>query len=203
MSDETPVFPSAPPTRMVLDEGCCIVRVDPELAPAASVAINESLDHLAPWMAWARQPSTPESLRPVFTDGVAAWEARREFAFCLLAPVAASGQVRVVGGCGLHGRLGRHGLEIGYWVHVDHAGRGLATKAARVLTDAAFAIDGIDRVQIKCAADNTASARVPAKLGFEHLGTWEIDTGDGEWSPHQHWQTTHDLWSGGDVPAQR
>ena len=35
---------------------------------------------------------------------------------------------RVVGGCGLHGRLDEHGLEIGYWVHVDRIGQGLATE---------------------------------------------------------------------------
>ena len=34
----------------------------------------------------------------------------------------------VVGGCGLHGRLDEHGLEIGYWVHVDRIGQGLATE---------------------------------------------------------------------------
>ena len=73
---------------------------------------------------------------------------------------------RVVGGCGLHGRHDEHGLEIGYWVHVDRIGQGLATEVSRALTDAAFAIPGIERVRIQCDERNVRSARVPEKLGY-------------------------------------
>lgn len=51
-----------------------------------------------------------------------------------------------VGSCGLHRRVGPGGLEIGYWIHPAVLRRGLATEAARLLTDAAFSVPGIDRV---------------------------------------------------------
>ena len=36
----------------------------------------------------------------------------------------------LVGGCGLHRRIGPSALEIGYWVHVAHTRRGIATASA-------------------------------------------------------------------------
>lgn len=76
----------------------------------------------------------------------------------------------VIGGCGLHRRRGPNVLEIGYWVHGDHLGRGYATEMAASLTQTAFEVDGIDRVEIHHDRANLARGRVPEKLGFRHVG---------------------------------
>lgn len=68
-------------------------------------------------------------------------------------------------------RIGPGGLEIGYWVHVAHTGRGVATAAAAAITAAAFTLPGIDRVEIHHDVLNLASGRVPAKLGYTDTGT--------------------------------
>jgi RimJ/RimL family protein N-acetyltransferase len=78
---------------------------------------------------------------------------------------------RLIGALGLHRRIGRGALEIGYWVHVDHVGRGVATASARALTDAGFAMRGIRRMEIHCDAANRASAAVPARLGYRLVGS--------------------------------
>lgn len=197
MSEKEPVFATAPPETIEFDDGYRLVRVSPSLAAAGVDAINQSLDHLAPWMPWASEPATIEGLTELFTSGHQRWDDRHEFVYSMLAPAdvgGGTGDVRVVGGFGLHNRIGPDGLEIGYWVHVDHVGRGLATRAAAALTDAAVAIDGVDRVRIKCRVDNVVSARIPAKLGYDHLGSWTPrpdDTGEGEM---QFWETTADAW---------
>ena len=49
----------------------------------------------------------------------------------------------VLGGCGLHGRLCVTGLEIGYWVHIDHIGRGLATDASAAWVSTASSISAM------------------------------------------------------------
>ncbi len=64
------------------------------------------------------------------------------------------------------GRIGDGGLEIGYWVHPAHTGRGVATAASAALTEAALALPGIDHVEIHHDQLNLASGRVPAKLGY-------------------------------------
>src|SRR5690606_27974780 len=130
---EAPTFAEAPPERIDLPDGVAVVRCRPERAERAVEAINASLDHLRPWMAWAQEPATVEHMTTFFAEAETAWDERREFGYSLVD----QGDTAILGGCGLHGRLGPDGLEIGYWVHVDHAGRGLATAASRALTAAA------------------------------------------------------------------
>jgi len=77
---------------------------------------------------------------------------------------------RVVGGCGLIRRAGGEVLEIGYWVHVDFVRQGFATEMATGLTDAAFTVDGVERVEIHHDRANRASRCVPAGLGFTFEG---------------------------------
>ena len=72
----------------------------------------------------------------------------------------------MLGGCGLHRRVGPRAIEIGYWVHADHGGRGIATALARALTGAALALPDVDRVEIHCDEANVRSAAVPRRLGY-------------------------------------
>jgi len=68
-------------------------------------------------------------------------------------------------------RTGRDDLvEVGYWLHPAHTGRGLATAAAAEVVEFAFALDGVRRVQIRHDAANTASGGVPRRLGFTEVG---------------------------------
>ena len=72
----------------------------------------------------------------------------------------------MVGIIGLHRRIGPRAVEIGYWTHVDHAGRGYMTAAAKAVTEAAEALDDVDRVEIHTDEANLRSAAIPQKLGY-------------------------------------
>ena len=50
-------------------------------------------------------------------------------------------------------------IEIGYWLRPDAVGRGVMTATARALTTAAFALDGIARVEIRCDVGERAAVR--------------------------------------------
>jgi ribosomal-protein-serine acetyltransferase len=82
----------------------------------------------------------------------------------------ADGSGDLLGGCGLHRRIGPAGLEIGYGVRGDRVGQGIATQAVAALTEAAFSIEGVDHVEIHHDAANVASRRVSEKNGFELIG---------------------------------
>jgi RimJ/RimL family protein N-acetyltransferase len=187
---EGPVFPAAPPARIELSGGRALVRWSADRAAAAMVSINESLHHLAPWMAWASQPATEAGLAVVFATGEQLWDQRRDFGFSIIE----GRDERVVGGCGLHGRLDEHGLEIGYWVHADRIGHGLATETSGALTDAAFEIPGVERVRIQCDDRNVRSARVPAKLGYELQGVEVPEEGPSGGRPTQIWLIERPAW---------
>lgn len=196
MSDApAPVFPAAPPEPIDLDVagGLALVRCDPALTVAAVRAVNESLEHLQPWMAWAAEPATEASLGAFLAAGEEQWHARRDFAYSIVEPATGA----VVGGCGLHARLGPAALEIGYWVHVDWIGRGIATAVARALTSAAFTIPGIERVEIHCEEQNHRSARVPEKLGYTFEGLIVPDAGPCEGRSTQVWSIERSVWERG------
>ncbi|MFF3337845.1 GNAT family N-acetyltransferase [Streptomyces flavidovirens] len=74
-----------------------------------------------------------------------------------------------VGSCGLIRRIRHGGLKIGYWLSPTRTGRGLATSAAAALTIQAFALPGMERVEIHHAKANIASEAVPGRLGFTRV----------------------------------
>jgi RimJ/RimL family protein N-acetyltransferase len=62
-----------------------------------------------------------------------------------------------------------HG-EIGYWVAAEARGRGIATRAVRLLADWARHELGLTRIVILPHKDNPASRRVAEKAGFTDTG---------------------------------
>ena len=70
--------------------------------------------------------------------------------------------------------------EIGYWVHPEARGRGLAVRATRLVVGHVFETLGVKRVSAFAAADNVASRRVIERVGFrlygiERYGAWVRD----------------------------
>ena len=133
-------------------------------------AIARSRQHLVPWQGWAATADRA-SLSAYVERAERTWEAMTDFGYGLFEPAAATADSAisggaVVGGAGLHARLGPRALEIGYWVHVDRINRGYATAAASALTAAALALPNVERVEIHCDEANVRSAAVPRKLGY-------------------------------------
>jgi len=163
--------------------------------PALSAAITASVEHLRPWMPWAGgEPVTPDDRVRWIDSCNHAW---REGGDAVLGILLADGTV--IGGTGLHRRAGPDTVEIGYWLHIDHTGRGYATETARALTDAAFGVPGVDYVEIQHDRANTASRRVPDRLGFTMMGE-RIPTdppAPGEDRVHWAWRVTRSEWAGG------
>ena len=135
---------------------------------AASEAVFASLEHLSPWMPWAldfSRASQAEFLIGSERD----WRSGAAFNYAILADGA------IAGSAGLMARIGPGGLEIGYWVHQAYTRRGLATASSAALVDQAFALPGIERVQIVHDELNVASAGIPRKLGFTKIERRPLD----------------------------
>ena len=75
----------------------------------------------------------------------------------------------IVGSAGLMHRIAPGGLEIGYWVRVAHARQGIATRAVRAPTDAAFGLGWVTHVELHHDEANVASGAIPARLGFRRV----------------------------------
>jgi RimJ/RimL family protein N-acetyltransferase len=122
--------------------------------------IERSRGHLAEWLEWAGR-TDHDSLAVFLLGSEAAFQARTDFGYGIF---EVGGEI--AGGAGLHARLGKAALEIGYWVGVDRINRGYATAAAEALTRAALALGDVGRVEIHCDEANVRSAAVPRKLGY-------------------------------------
>lgn len=130
-------------------------------AGALGEAITASIEHLRPWMPWvAFEPQTVEQRVALIERWQAEWSGGGDSTLGMLS------DGHVVGGTGLHRRVGPDGLEIGYWVHVDHVGRGYALEASAALTDLALSLPGIRRVVIRHDVANRRSEGVPRRLGY-------------------------------------
>jgi ribosomal-protein-serine acetyltransferase len=123
-------------------------------------AVAGSLDHIAPWMAWAAHGYSVADARDHLRRSRAAWADGTEFGYGIR-----SADGILIGACSMMARIGPGGMEIGYWLHPDHTGRGFATAAAGAVTAEAFRI-GADRVEIVHDVANARSAAVPRRLGF-------------------------------------
>ena len=77
-----------------------------------------------------------------------------------------------VGGIGLILRddVYRLSAEIGYWLGEEYWGRGIASRAARALTDYAFEQFGLCRIYAEVFEWNPASMRVLEKAGYQFEG---------------------------------
>jgi len=133
----------------------------PDDVPTLRAAIESSLDHLRPWLAWiAREPVSDEERTRAIVASNERWETGGDAAYGVFLDDVA------VGGCGLHHRRGPDVLDLGYWIHVDHVGHGYARELARGLTEAALEVEGVDRVEIHHDRANLRSRGVPQALGF-------------------------------------
>jgi RimJ/RimL family protein N-acetyltransferase len=135
----------------------------PADAPLLAEAITASVEHLRPWMPWAHAEPEPLEAKVQRLRGFRAkFDRDEDYVYALFSP----DERAVLGGTGLHPRVGEGALEIGYWISAAHAGRGLATESTAALPRVAFEVNGVERMEIRCDPRNERSAAIPRKLGY-------------------------------------
>ena len=140
--------------------GVVLRRHGPADVDALHLAIEESRDHLRPFMPFADQARVDTA---GFVElSASQWDEGTSFNY--LITDATDGDV--LGGCGIHRRVGPDAAEIGYWLRATATGRGVVTASAAALTDAGLALDGVERMEIHCDEANVRSAAVARRLGY-------------------------------------
>ena len=159
-------------------------RYRPSDIDAVRESIEASFDELNRWMPWAAERPTEGSVRAFVEPSSVEFggeKAAANYAIVLRA------EDRFVGSCGVMQDLGPHALEIGYWVDTRYTGRGIAKEAARLAADAALAHEGITRVEIRCDAENVASAKVAEGIGFVLDRVEDVPLDDGRIAGRMIW----------------
>jgi RimJ/RimL family protein N-acetyltransferase len=158
-----------PPAPYRIETERLVVRCyQPSDAPLLKNAIDSSLEHLQPWMPWALdEPQTLEQKVELVELFGSSFDAGENFTYGIFA----AGEAELLGGTGLHPRVGPGGLEIGYWVRASATRQGIVTESTAALTRAGFEVCGADRIEIRIEPRNEASFGVPRKLGFVEEAT--------------------------------
>jgi ribosomal-protein-serine acetyltransferase len=152
----------APAARIETDR--LVIRcLEPGDAPLLKHAVDSCLEYLREWLPWANEwRSELDAVEERVELFHKVFDSREAFVYGIFSPDESA----VVGGSSLELTIGPNALEISYWIRLDQRGQGFATEVARALTIAGFAVPDIERIQIHCDSRNTASCRIPEKLGY-------------------------------------
>jgi len=137
----------------------------PADAQLMHTAITGSIEHLRPWIPWARQE--PKDLEWM-ENFIRLFRGQFDLGQDAVFGIFDKAEKVQIGGTGLHNRIGKDAREIGYWINVRCVHQGFATEAVCALIRVAFEIEQLSRLEIRCAPDNVASRRIPQRLGFQH-----------------------------------
>ncbi|MBE7176409.1 MAG: GNAT family N-acetyltransferase [Mucilaginibacter polytrichastri] len=139
-------------------------------------AVNESLDHIRPWIPFARyEPTSLMEKKALVRKFRGEFDLGINYVFGIFDKQNGD----FLGGTGFHLRAGKDAAEIGYWIHVDQTGKGIATEAVQALLQIAFCVERWNHIVIHCDPENAGSARIAAKLGFRHTVTQDTTAQDG------------------------
>ena len=134
------------PAYRIVSERLVIRCWEPHDAAPLKLAVDSSLTHLRPWVAWAHNEPTP-------LDQKVAWlrKCRGEFdlGHDYSYGVFSKDESEVIGGAGLHLRQGMNVREIGYWVASAHCRKGYATEITRALLRVGFEVDSAARIELR------------------------------------------------------
>ena len=117
------------------------------------------------WMGWDAELPDDTEARANIARAAKAWEDGTWAVF----RIADAASDEVIGGINL--RFGENDTaEISYFLRTSARGRGVATRAVRLVVRWAFEQLGIERIELRVHPDNTASRRVAERVGFAREG---------------------------------
>ena len=158
-----PRLPRLPPEPPLCDEAVLLRLPRPDDAEAIAAACSDP--EIARWIPVPVPYALDDALDFVggATDG---WAAGSDLTLAI--EERASGML--VGMIGLHGVDTPGRASVGYWLAPGARGRGLATRAVRLITAWAFEDPALERLQLMTLVGNDASGRVALRAGFRREG---------------------------------
>jgi RimJ/RimL family protein N-acetyltransferase len=167
---------------------------EPSDAQMLSDSVTNNVEHLKRFLPWAYAEPEPFEEK---VKRVQRFRGQFDLQEDYIYGIFNQENTRLLGGTGLHTRLGANQLEIGYWLHKDFVNQGLVTESTAALVKVAFEIIHIHRLEIHCDPANFASAAIPRKLGFTHEGTLRAKTAFlDRWSDSMIWGLLEEEYPG-------
>lgn len=139
--------------------------LEPRHADALFALVDANRRHLRPWLPWLdANVAVSDTLQFIQMT-------QRQFA-------DNTGFVAGIWYCGeVAGVIGHNRIDWenriswpGYWLAEGFQGKGIVTKSCRALINHAFSELNLNRVDIRCAVENSKSRAIPERLGLRQEG---------------------------------
>lgn len=158
-----------------IDEEVTLRRFTPSDAEQVYGVVRQNVDHLLEFMHWMTPEYSLEMSREFIERSARAVENRESLGFA----ITRNGNfIGSIGYASFDWKARK--TEIGYWIDRSEQGKGVISKAAKLLIEHAFGDLGLNRIEIRCAAENVRSAAIPKRFGFKleaHLRQAEFRNG--------------------------
>jgi ribosomal-protein-serine acetyltransferase len=148
-----------------IDKEITLRELVPEDAEAVYEAVTRNHDHLKPFMHWITPDYSLESARQFIRQYLVDREERKTLGLGIFRGDRFIGSIGFVN---FDWRAMK--TEIGYWISSEDEGKGIVSSACRLLIDFAFNELKMNRIEIRCSSENSRSAAIPKRLGFQKEG---------------------------------
>lgn len=128
-------------------------------------AVKENYDHLRSFMDWITPEYSITSAEEFIAQSIKGREERTNMGLGIFRGDRFIGSIGFV-----HFDWAAMKTEIGYWIAAAEEGKGIVSRAATLLIDFAVRELGINRIEIRCSAENLRSSAIPLRLGFQKEG---------------------------------
>lgn len=128
--------------------------------------VDANRGQLRQWLAWVDAQTSEADSRDAIAHGLERYEEGNGIVFGVWH------ETDLVGVAGFNEIDATNRVaSVGYWLGEAHQGRGIMTAACRRLIEYGFDDIALNRIEIRCASENTKSRAIPERLGFAHEGT--------------------------------
>jgi ribosomal-protein-serine acetyltransferase len=125
-------------------------------------AVEESVAELSPWLPWCHSGITKSELARFVEMSRAGWADGSQYQFALLDVESGA----FLGGISLAHVVRTNRLaNMGYWVRSSATGRGVASRAVKLVARYGFEALGLSRIEIAIVPSNRPSCRVAERAG--------------------------------------
>jgi RimJ/RimL family protein N-acetyltransferase len=149
-----------------LTDGVVILRPWDERDVPTLVECIDGDEEMIRWMDAIPQPYLDAEARTWIEQASSFWQTGTSAPFAVTEAVTGG----VLGGVGFAWVGDERVGEVGYWLRLEARGRGLTSRAVRLVSRWSFEALGCERLQLRADADNVASQRVAEKTGFTREG---------------------------------
>lgn len=148
-----------------IDDETKLGLIEPRHAEELNDLIEQNFLHIKQWSAWLKDDRSIETSQLFIQRNLKRFAENEGYGIGIWYKNKMAGQIEYN-----YLDWANRKTELGFWLGESFQGKGLVTKACRVLIDHAFNKLKLNKVEMHCGIENGKSRRIAEKLGFTEEG---------------------------------